>query len=124
MTGEQKRRKLMKLIEKYKLVKDNYYDGKRNGLDTRYGFVLPDDKKVMGHAIGIDTWAGDIVFARQCIFHYDNKNMIQFDFWETIEPKDYEKRIKTLYQQYNDLKLILKKKEIQTKLDAIKEDFA
>lgn len=123
MTGEQKRKKLMKLIEKYKLVKDNEYNGSKNGLDTRYGFVMPDDEKVMGHAIGFNTWAGEIVFARECIFHHDYKKMIQFNAWEEIEPKDYEKRIKKLYKQYEQLKLILKKKQIQAKLDEIKADF-
>ena len=123
MTGEQKRRKLMKLIEKYKLVKDDYYDGKRNGLDTRYGFVLPDNEKVMGHVIGFDTWAGEIVFAQDCRFFEGNEKTIQFNAWCEVEPEDYEKKIKRLFKQYNKLQLIIKKKKIQTKLDAIKEDF-
>lgn len=123
MTGEQKRKKLMKLIEKYKLVKDTYYDGKRHGLDTRYGFVLPDDEKVIGNAIGIDTWAGEIVFAQDCRLHNDNKKLIQFYAWEEIEPKDYEKKIKHLFKQYNNIKLTIKKNQIQDKLDAIKADF-
>ena len=123
MTGEQKRKKIMKLIEKYKLVKDTYYDGKRNGLDTRYGFVLPDDDKVMGHAIGIDTWAGEIAFAHDCRLHHDIQNLIQFYSWEEIEPKDYEKKIKSLFKQYEQLKFTLKKNKIQDKLDAIKADF-
>lgn len=123
MTGEQKRKKLMKLIEKYKLVKDTYFDGKRHGLDTRYRFIIPDYENVMGNVIGIDTWAGEIVFAQDCRLHHDNQNLIQFYAWEEIEPKDYEKKIKHLFKQYNNIKLTIKKNKIQDKLDAIKADF-
>ena len=122
--------KVYQLIKKYNLVKSNYFS---NETDC-YVFEEDNIDKVQARIIGINLpLHNEVLFAKK--LYIDNsqlfigdkidfpKNLIMSDNWIYIKPSGYERKIKSLLKQYNELKLQLKKISIQDKLNELNGDF-